>query len=234
MHIIKNFQLPEDETHWPARNREACRSVLLNKENKMALLHILYGNYYKLPWWWIESWEERDIALAREMQEETGCKVSMLKELGAVVEQNSTRKQTSYCYEMKVDEEGVPHFTQDELNEWFSLVWVYPEEAVKLLQNTKPTWDTQQRIRQRDYFILQYYMTRELKPWTYQHYKGWLYQLIGVARHSETLEEMVVYRALYDSEEFWDNSLRARPKAMFLENVLIDWEEKPRFLYIWE
>jgi len=45
----------------------------------------------------------------------------------------------------------------------------------------------------------------------YQHYKGGLYELIGVGLHSETHEAMVVYRALYDSEEFGNNALWVRP-----------------------
>ncbi len=69
----------------------------------------------------------------------------------------------------------------------------------------------------------------ELKPGKYQHYKGKFYEVIGTARHSETLEELVIYRALYDSEEFGKNALWARPKKMFLETVIVDGGEVPRF-----
>lgn len=64
---------------------------------------------------------------------------------------------------------------------------------------------------------------KEVKLGKYQHYKGKLYEVIGVARHSETLEELVVYRALYDNRELW-----ARPKRMFLEKV----KGVPRFKYL--
>jgi len=63
----------------------------------------------------------------------------------------------------------------------------------------------------------------------YEHYKGNLYEVLGVARHSETLQELVVYRALYDHPEFGKNALFVRPKEMFLENVVVDGEERPRF-----
>lgn len=63
----------------------------------------------------------------------------------------------------------------------------------------------------------------------YKHYKGKNYEVIGVARHSETLEELVVYKALYDSPEFGNNALWVRPKKMFLENVMIDGIEIERF-----
>ena len=68
----------------------------------------------------------------------------------------------------------------------------------------------------------------EVQPGRYQHYKGHFYEVIGTARHSETLEEMVVYRALYESE-FGKNALWVRPKAMFIESVLVDGKNIPRF-----
>jgi hypothetical protein len=58
----------------------------------------------------------------------------------------------------------------------------------------------------------------------YRHYKGGLYEVLEVARHSETLEPMVVYRALYGAHGLW-----VRPAAMFSETVNIDGVEQPRF-----
>ena len=72
----------------------------------------------------------------------------------------------------------------------------------------------------------------DLKLGKYQHYKGKFYKVIGVARHSETLEEFVVYRALYDSEKFGKNTLWIRPKKMFLEKVTLHKEKVPRFKFI--
>lgn len=66
----------------------------------------------------------------------------------------------------------------------------------------------------------------------YEHYKGKRYRVIGVARHTETREEMVVYRALYNSEEFGDHALWVRPKKMFLEEVEVDGKHIPRFRYV--
>lgn len=61
-------------------------------------------------------------------------------------------------------------------------------------------------------------------PGTYRHYKGNCYEVIGVARHSETEEPFVVYRCLYG-----DHSLWIRPLAMFVENVEVDGKQVPRF-----
>ena len=66
----------------------------------------------------------------------------------------------------------------------------------------------------------------------YQHYKGKRYEVLGIARHSETLEELVVYRALYDSPEFGTNALWVRPAAMFVETVEINGADVPRFRYL--
>ncbi len=75
-------------------------------------------------------------------------------------------------------------------------------------------------------------MNEELRIGTkYKHYKNkdHIYEIVGVARHSETLEEMVVYKALYESEEFGKDCIWVRPKEMFLENVIVDGKEIKRF-----
>jgi hypothetical protein len=56
----------------------------------------------------------------------------------------------------------------------------------------------------------------------YEHYKGFLYRVLAIARHSETLEELVVYQALYGEKEIW-----IRPLAMFLENIEVGGIELP-------
>lgn len=61
----------------------------------------------------------------------------------------------------------------------------------------------------------------------YRHYKGNEYEVVGVARHSETEEELVVYRKLYG-----DHSLWVRPLAMFREIVVVDGREVPRFEWV--
>jgi hypothetical protein len=65
----------------------------------------------------------------------------------------------------------------------------------------------------------------------YKHYKGNLYHVHGVVRHSETLEEFVMYETLYENKlgKMW-----VRPKEMFLENIIIDGVSRPRFEFIGE
>lgn len=64
----------------------------------------------------------------------------------------------------------------------------------------------------------------KLKTGKYRHYKGNHYQVIGIAKHSESEEEFVVYRALYGAGEMW-----VRPLSMFTENVKVKGEHLPRF-----
>jgi hypothetical protein len=67
-------------------------------------------------------------------------------------------------------------------------------------------------------------MQNEPTPGRYRHYKGGEYRVIGTARHSETSELLVVYRCLYDNDSLW-----VRPLAMFMETVIVEGLEVPRF-----
>ena len=69
----------------------------------------------------------------------------------------------------------------------------------------------------------------EIKPGIYRHFKGNRYRVIGMAKHSETLEEMVVYQALYGAHGIW-----VRPAAMWNEMVIRDGVTHRRFTYIGE
>ena len=68
-----------------------------------------------------------------------------------------------------------------------------------------------------------------LKKGIYKHYKGNLYELLEIATHSETLEKMVVYRALYGERGVW-----VRPFSMWEEEVVVDGERVKRFSFIGE
>ena len=69
----------------------------------------------------------------------------------------------------------------------------------------------------------------EIKKGRYRHYKGNLYELLSTAKHSETLERLVVYRALYGEGQIW-----VRPLAMFEDTVIRDGVSAKRFTYIGE
>lgn len=68
-----------------------------------------------------------------------------------------------------------------------------------------------------------------IRPGIYQHYKGRRYEVIDIARHSETEEQLVVYRTLYGDYDLW-----VRPLAMFVELVEVDGRKVPRFEFVKE
>jgi hypothetical protein len=65
-----------------------------------------------------------------------------------------------------------------------------------------------------------------LQPGKYKHYKGRFYEVIGTARHSETLEVLVVYKALYQPE---GENLWVRPLKMFTEEIEVEGKKIKRF-----
>ena len=67
----------------------------------------------------------------------------------------------------------------------------------------------------------------ETRPGIYRHYKNLMYEVLGTVRHSETLEPMTLYRALYGEQGLW-----VRPAAMFAETVLVDGVRQARFTRI--
>lgn len=66
-----------------------------------------------------------------------------------------------------------------------------------------------------------------LRPGRYRHFKGGEYRVTGVARQSETGDELVVYQPLYGDPRLW-----VRPLDMFLESVAVEGEPRPRFEYL--
>lgn len=71
--------------------------------------------------------------------------------------------------------------------------------------------------------------SKNLKKGLYKHYKGAMYEVIGIAHHSETLEEVVIYRLLYGDYGYW-----VRPADMFMESVEYENQIIPRFQFVGE
>ena len=67
----------------------------------------------------------------------------------------------------------------------------------------------------------------DIKPGRYRHFKGREYEVLGIANHSETMEKMVVYRALYGEHGLW-----VRPAAMWNEQLDREDYSGPRFIYM--
>lgn len=69
----------------------------------------------------------------------------------------------------------------------------------------------------------------EVRLGKYQHFKGGMYKVLGVAKNSETFEDLVVYEALYGNET---SKIWVRPVSMFMDEVDVDGKKVPRFKYV--
>lgn len=141
--------------------RTAVRAVLENPvTEKIAIIHIEKGNYYKLPGGGIEPDEDHAVALARELFEETGCRVvTALSTCFAKCEEfRNDLHQMSFCYEaLVIEDTGRRALTDQEMAEGLTHEWVSVQEAIKLMQNVKPTSELGKFITQRDLFFVEKY-----------------------------------------------------------------------------
>lgn len=153
MELLKTFVLPE-EWIWTKRTRESCRAIVFDEDWLIPLIFVSKKNYHKLPGGWVESGEDKIETLKREFLEETGCEIDVTKEIWRVVESNSIREHTSYCYIANIVSKWVSNPMPEELDRWYQLIWRTIDEAIFLLENdipNDPYWD---RIVERDLFIL--------------------------------------------------------------------------------
>lgn len=125
------------------RIRKAARAVVLDGENRVALLHSRTHNYHKLPGGGVEDFEDMQLALARELLEEIGCKARVLAEVGEVVEFRDEwqLKQVSHCYiARQFGEQVAPILTESEIEEGFETVWANDiDAAIALLEQDVPS-----------------------------------------------------------------------------------------------
>lgn len=118
------------------RLRLGARGIVLREDGKIAIFNKSNKNEYKLPGGGIEENEKPEEAFKREVLEETGCKVEIIKELGSTEEYKTLDnfKQISYVFVGKVLEDTKQlNVTQKEKDEGARLVWETPENALKVI-----------------------------------------------------------------------------------------------------
>jgi len=134
-------------------NKYAVRSVIFDKDMNTAILDVMDGTYYKIPGGGIEDGETEMEALHREMREEAGCEVEVLDKIAEFSFCNTDKNATYYstCYVSRlVGDKGEPSFDEDEQSRNYKLVWMNAEEAIKLLEQTKPENEYENIIHNRD------------------------------------------------------------------------------------
>lgn len=149
--------------------RKAVRAILINDSGEIAILHKSKKNEYKLIGGGVEKNENLEQALRREVLEESGCEMQIIKELGYTEEYKTLNNfiQISYIYVAKVlNNTNELHLTQQEKDEGSKLCWYKPNIAIKQItesyEKLKPSkYDSLYSTRfviKRDEAILKYYI----------------------------------------------------------------------------
>lgn len=159
--LFPDIKVPEDIRY---RLRVSVRAVAFDDQGNIPLLYSNVEKYHKLPGGGLEVGENHEQGLVRELQEEIGCRVEVLDEIGMIEEYRSKKERhsKSYSYLAKVvGDKGEPTFTDLEKKRGYRLVWVNYDEAIRLFETDRPFSYNPKFIQKRDLTILK--ATRELQ-----------------------------------------------------------------------
>lgn len=138
--------------------RKASRGVVINNSGKIAILDVSKENHYKLPGGGVEKGETISLALRREISEEVGVRIKIIKELGIVKQYRNEYKelQVDYGYLTKVKGKiQEPSFDEGEMIAGFKLCWMSLNQAIKIIEKQKPKDSLFKFITARDLIFLQ-------------------------------------------------------------------------------
>ena len=152
-----DIEYPEINTE-PTSKRTAARAIVTDPKGAVAMLFVRNHGYYKLPGGGVESGEDIEIALARELLEEIGCEAKITNEVGIINEYCGVYGlfQTSHCFvAVKVGDTVPPQFTDDEKANGFEIMWLGSiDEAIEQVQLDKPDNYEGKFIQKRDLIFL--------------------------------------------------------------------------------
>ena len=192
-------------------------AALIWRDGKFLIAKRPEGKKRELLWEFVggkvEPGEDHRTALARECREELEITVEVGELFMHVVHEYPDVTVPLYLYRCALTE-GEPVMI-----EHCDLKWITPDE-IDAYEFCPADCDILERIKK---------IYAPVRPGRYRHFKGNEYEVIAEANHSETLEKMVVYRALYGDGGYW-----VRPAYMWNETVVRDGEEIPRFSFIAE
>ncbi len=204
----------------------AVKAIIENKNGELLLIKRSKVDAHK-PFVWeipggrLNYAENPFDGLKREIKEETGLEIDIKFPLSVhYFTKEDGQKITMIVFFTKALSEEVKLS-----NEHLEYKWLPPYEAKKIIFD-KYIKDIE---RYEKLFASRTKISSPLKKGKYLHYKGKYYEVLGVARNSENLEEFVVYKALYPSDEFGDYALWVRPRKIFEEEVIVDGKKLPRF-----
>lgn len=202
--------------------------AFIEESGNFLMVQPTFDERWELPGGGIEDTEAIKEGIHRECYEETGYQVEIQEQPIYVGESNfyctvvdTYFKSIILVYAGRIlserqDTEVINAVEKDEIGK---IAWIDPQELSQ--NNVRPIhWPAIRNMLPPQ---------RTIKKGQYKHYKGKEYEVIALARHSETLEELVIYRALYGAHELW-----VRPLKMFVEKVEINGKRVSRFEYIGE
>jgi 8-oxo-dGTP diphosphatase len=139
--------------------RSAVRAIVYNPANsEMALIHIRKGDHYKLPGGGVKGGEDYELAVAREVLEETGCRVVLDNASGfaKTEEWRNDMHQISHCYVAKLaGNTGKPELTVLEREEGLTHMWLTVADAIRTMKESQPTSQLGNFIKERDMFFVE-------------------------------------------------------------------------------
>lgn len=161
MKLIKEICHDTDVECKQYRIRKAARTVLLNRDNQVAVINAATYGFHQICGGKIETGEDNIEAIMREAKEEAGADIEVLGELGMIIEWKNTlqRQQISYCYISKVlGELAEPQYTDKEKGYGYKLEWHNLNDAVKILETDTPCHYEAKYIVERDLTFLKEFL----------------------------------------------------------------------------
>ena len=169
MKLLKTFTHPDFPTLGvEIDTREAARIVLVDDNNHVPLIYSRKHDIYKIPWGWVDPWEDILEAVIREAKEEAWCEIKVLWEIGIVVEERPATgynkwinlRQTSYCYYGRIISKWDNELIENEISQWFELRWIPLEEVWNTMSTCNPTILKAQLVKERDIYIFEEWFKR--------------------------------------------------------------------------
>lgn len=156
MKVLKVIHDQEPSKHNGYHERRTVRAVLMDDDGLTPLIFVTKYNFHTLPGGRLEKDEADNQALMREIKEETGCEMKIIRLIGRVVEYRALQKakRISDCYLGEITQKGTSDFTQGEISEGSQLVWKDINEAIQTIEMDEPNIYKGLFIQQRDLVFL--------------------------------------------------------------------------------
>jgi 8-oxo-dGTP diphosphatase len=147
---MKKLNTFGEEIKGSFRERNRATGIVINDKKEIILMNLTNMDFHMLPGGGVDSNENMEEGLYRELKEETGANVEIISELGIVVENLEQRKmkQITYFYLTKVvGEIQEPNFMPDELEQGYQVEWYSIDDAIKILEEEN---EYEEYIKQRE------------------------------------------------------------------------------------